>query len=145
MAKFKLKIERFISGYDWTIGEFRLINEANQPVFNGFTLEPAGSDETRSGLDKRIPQGLYNAKFEYSPRFTPKYSRKLPVLFNEFVSKDRRILIHIGNRGVDTLGCILLGDTWKPNFISNSTATTNKVFDILNDKDFEVEIINKGV
>ena len=143
---YQLKIERFISGYDWTIGEFRLIDKTSGfCVFNGFSLEPAGSDETRSGLDKRIPQGFYNAKFEYSPRFTPKYGRNLPVLFNEKVSKNRRILIHIGNRGADTEGCILLGDSWKPNFIANSTATTNKVFDILNNRDFEVEIVNKGV
>lgn len=142
---YKLEITRFIDGYDWTIGEFRLLNEANQPVFNGFTLEPAGADEIRSGLDRRIPQGIYNAKFEYSPRFTPKYKRNLPVIFNESVSKNRRILIHIGNYGRDTDGCILLGDSWKPNFIANSTATTNRVFDILDNADFEVEIINKGV
>ena len=144
---YKLKVERFLSGSDWTIGEFRLIDKnTGFPVYNGFTLEPAGADEVQSGKDKRIPQGLYNAKFEYSPKFSPRLGQKLfPVIFNEKVCNSRRILIHQGNKGVDTDGCILLGNQWAKGFVYNSIYTINAVFDILKNADFEVEIINKGV
>ena len=138
--KYKLQIERFISGKDWTIGEFRLIDTSNNfPIFNGFSLEPAGADEVRSGMDKRIPQGIYNAVFEYSNKF----KRFLPVLFNEKVSKTRRILIHVGNHGGNTEGCILLGNEWSNNFVYNSTATLATLFKYLKSEPFEVEIINR--
>lgn len=138
---YRLKIERFLSGGDWTIGEFRLIDkDSGLCHFNGFTLEPAGPDEVRSGLDRRIPQGVYNAVFEYSPKF----NRNLPVLFNENVAKSRRILIHTGNTGVDTAGCILIGNEWSANGkVFNSINTINTLFSKLKMKDFEVEIKNK--
>lgn len=143
MANFRLKIERFIEGNDYTIGKFELINLKNGfPVFCGFCLEPAGADEVRSGLDRRIPQGFYSAVFEYSPRF----NRNLPVLFNEKVSKSRRILIHAGNDGADTSGCILLGNEWvSTGKVYNSINTLNTLLSKLKMQDFEVEIINKGL
>lgn len=144
---YRLKIERFLSGKDYTIGEFRLINkDSGFCEYSGFTLEPAGGDEVRSGMDKRIPQGIYKAVFQYSPKFSPRLGEKLfPVLFNESVSQSRRILIHQGNKGVDTDGCILLGNSWSKGFVYNSIYTINAVFGILKNRDFEVEIVNKGV
>lgn len=73
--------------------------------FSCFTFEPVGDDEVRSGLDKRIPQGDYAISWFDSPRF----KRRLPLIFNEKVPAERRILIHSGNYANDTEGCILLG------------------------------------
>lgn len=141
--KFRLKIERFVSGSDFTIGKFELIDlKSGFPLFCGFSLEPAGSDEIRSGLDKRVPQGFYNATFEYSPRF----NRNLPVFFNEKVSKSRRILIHAGNDGGDTSGCIVVGNEWvSSGKVYNSVNTLNTLLGKLKMQDFEVEIINKNL
>ena len=141
----RLVIERFKEGRDYTIGIFTLYTDNGLPRYNGFSLEPAGTDEVRSGLDRRIPQGIYTAVFEYSPKFTPKYGVNLPVIFNEKVSKNRRILIHIGNKGDDTEGCILLGDSYAPGYVYDSKNTFNKFLQYLNQQDFQVEIINKGV
>lgn len=135
----RLLINRFKDGTDWTIGEFRLLDEKNLPIYNGFSLEPAGEDSTIPNQDKRIPVGIYNAIFEYSPKF----NMRLPVLFNEKVSKNRRILIHAGNKGVHTEGCILVGDTWDNNFVFNSKNTLGVLLDKLGQNAFQVEITYK--
>lgn len=137
--RYKLTITRFLQGYDWTIGEFRFIDTSlGLPVLNGFCLEPAGEDTTTPNQDKRIPQGRYEAVFEFSPRF----KRYLPVLFNEKVSKNRRILIHAGNTGTDTAGCILLGSEWKDGKVLNSKVTVEALFAKLRQEDFVIEIYN---
>lgn len=133
---FKLKIRRFKDGYDWTIGIFELYNDI-YPVYTGFTLEPAGQDTTIPNQDKRIPAGIYTAEFKPSPRFG-----LVPVLYNDLVPESRRILIHVGNEGKNTEGCILLGSEWKDGFIYNSKATITKVFEKLAYRKFLVEIIN---
>ena len=134
----KLVINRFIDGSDWTIGEFRLLDEKNMPIFLGFTLEPAGRDSVIPNMDKRVPAGIYSAKFTFSPKF----NTNLPVIFNEQVSQNRRILIHSGNTGINTEGCILVGNEWAKNFVYNSKATLNTLLTKLGMNDFEVEIIN---
>ena len=86
------------------------------------------------------PLVVLRAVFEHSPKF----NRNLPVLFNENVAKSRRILIHTGNTGVDTAGCILVGNEWSANGkVFNSINTINTLFSKLKMKDFEVEIRNR--
>nr|WP_236861277.1 DUF5675 family protein [Campylobacter sp. RM16192] len=100
----KLYIDRTRNIKDATVGTFEL-KDGSITLLKGVTLEPAGEDTVTPNKDKRIPEGEYNATFYRSPRF----QRRLPILYNEKVSKDRHILIHNGNFPDDTLGCILVG------------------------------------
>lgn len=135
----KLKIIRFKTIKNGTLGEFTLLDDKSKELMKGYTLEPAGPDTVEPNQDKRIPQGIYKAKMEYSPR----YKRDLPVLWNNLVSKDRRILIHSGNTDKDTLGCILVGSMYGLNSISNSRKTLEDLLYYVDDYEiFEVEIIN---
>ena len=133
-----LKINRFKSGCDWTIGEFSLIDHNGYPIFNGFTLEPAGADSVIPNMDLRIPQGEYSAIFDFSPSF----NMMLPLVFNENVSKSRRILIHAGNQGKNTAGCILVGNEWADNYVFKSKATLNTLLSKLDRNGFSISITN---
>jgi len=136
-----LRIVRFKEGSDWTIGRFGLLDDKGDVLVKGYSLEPAGPDTTMSGQDKRIPEGVYGLEMSYSP----KYGKKMPLVFNENVSKNRRILIHVGNYGRDTLGCILLGASYSDGAIWNSTITFNKVRDYMLRDDCYLEIKNDGL
>lgn len=95
--------------------------------FECFTFEPVGDDEIRRGLDRRIPEGIYNMRWHDSPRF----KRKLPHLYNEQVPKDRYILIHSGNLPEHTEGCILLGYTKDSRGVFNSRTAFNEFMEKL--------------
>ena len=58
-------------------------------------------------LGKMIPEGFYDVKLTYSPKF----KKELPLVTNYLVSKNRGIRIHNGNSVKDTNGCILIGNT----------------------------------
>lgn len=63
-----------------------------------FTLENAAT---------LIPAGEYNVEINLSPRF----KKKLPLVYNESVPASRGIRIHNGSNGYDSKGCILVGNT----------------------------------
>ncbi|KEA46564.1 hypothetical protein CR66_01635 [Campylobacter mucosalis] len=130
-----LKINRFKEIDDGTIGRFTLF-KGDEVLLNGFTLEPAGSDEIRPNLDKRIPQGVYNVIWHKSPRF----KQVLPLLYNDKVSRERYILIHVGNHPKDTQGCILLGGNYDDKGVFNSKATLSRFLELTNGLNFKVEI-----
>jgi hypothetical protein len=68
--------------------------------FNGglvcFTLE---------NRSKAVPAGLYAVEVSQSPKF----KRKLPLIWNANVPADRGIRIHVGNTVKDSSGCVLVG------------------------------------
>ena len=100
-----------------------------------------GDDETRSGLDRRIPEGIYNMRWHDSPRF----KRRLPHLYNEQVPKDRYILIHSGNLPEHTEGCILLGFTKTERGVFDSRPALKEFLSIIADRDLsdlKLRIIN---
>lgn len=129
-----LHIVRFKEGKDFTLGKFELKDSSVR--LRGYTLEPSGADEIRPNLDKRIPKGEYKASFEYSPR----YKTLLPVIYNEVVSKSRRILIHAGNTGDDTSGCILLGKEARESSVVRSKECLGEFLKIVGFKDFKIRI-----
>ena len=136
----KMIIKRVKEIKDATIGVFSIFDELGNELLTGYTLEPAGPDTTVPNLDKRIPQGRYNAVWSYSPKF----KRRLPLLSNELVSKDRRILIHSGNYGKDTSGCIIIGSDLGKNGIFNSIKKFKEFLEVVKFDDFIVEIDNAG-
>lgn len=138
----KLVITRIKNGTDndSTLGEFKLLDNG-KVVQKGYTLEPAGPDTVEANLDRRIPQGLYKVEWYNSP----KYKGVMANLYNDAVPLSRRILIHVGNYGTDTLGCILLGDgtdgkrmvTASKNAMSKFNAITKQSLPL------QVQIVNR--
>ncbi|MEM5807420.1 MAG: DUF5675 family protein [Candidatus Aenigmatarchaeota archaeon] len=75
-----------------------------------------------------IPQGYYQIKITYSPKF----KKNMPELIN--VPDRIGIRIHTGNTANDTDGCILVGQynkTYGANYIANSKVTFEKLFNEL--------------
>ena len=134
-----------------TIGEFYV---SDNPSIHGFIAEPYGPGSIQSGMDKRIPVGEYNLRWYISSSYGKnKYKKKniilkngLPNVYNEKVSAQRGILIHIGNFGKDTVGCLLPGNGLMRRTIngkdvivgvSDSTGAFVKLIDYLETKGIE--------
>jgi hypothetical protein len=66
-----------------------------------------GTYHTVERLSKMIPEGAYWIMNSYSPKF----NRRLPLVYGGSIHKNRGIRIHAGNSVVDTNGCILIGNT----------------------------------
>lgn len=135
----RLKINRFKEINDTTLGKFELYDDQKNMVLKGYTLEPAGDDCVERGLDRRIPKGIYKT----TPHNSPRFKEELPLLYNNLVPPDRYILIHCGNYGDDTEGCILVGSNWDNNGVYNSRATLKKLLELTKGKKLEVSISNK--
>jgi len=89
---------------DATISEFKTVG--GEKNVKGFMLEPEGPSTKESGKDKRIPEGVYNLDNYSSAKYPDNF-----ILYNEDVSKDRKILYHSGNNGGNTEGCNMPGTT----------------------------------
>ena len=84
-----------------------------------------------------IPRGKYKVIIDWSNRF----KRELPRLLD--VPGFTGVRIHAGNEPDDTEGCILVGSSYKEDWVSNSRATFNKLFELIEsslDHGDEVEI-----
>lgn len=133
----KLIITRFRDIHDGTLGRFTLM-DGKKELLKGFSLEPAGKDEVRRGLDRRVPVGVYDVAWHNSPKF----KRLLPLLHNENVPKNRYILIHHGNFPKDTEGCILLGGSFDNKGVYNSKDMLDKFLGLTINQKLTVEIKN---
>ena len=71
--------------YNWNLGVY-------------YTIEKLG---------KMISPGVYWMQLTYSPKF----KKKLPLIWSDTVHKNRGIRVHSGNTVKDTDGCILIGNT----------------------------------
>lgn len=84
-----------------------------------------------------IPRGTYEITLDVvSPKFKDRTwakfcGGKLPRLID--VKGYEGVLIHVGNRAEDTLGCILVGQNATNGFINNSTNTFKKLYKLLQD------------
>ena len=121
-----------------TLGRF-ILRDGKREVLNGYTCEPAGPDTTESGKDRRIPQGMYQIAWHDSPKFRV----RLPLLWNELVPKSRRILIHAGNTGRNTEGCVLLGTSLGARGVKDSRAALSALLAAVKEQEFAVQITNQ--
>lgn len=133
-----LEIVRFKEIDDMTLGRF-VLSDGKRVVLIGYTCEPAGPDTTESGTDRRIPQGQYQTAWHESPKFRA----RLPLLYNEQVPKSRCILIHSGNTGRSTEGCVLLGSSLGARGVKDSRAALSALLAAVKGQEFTVQIINQ--
>lgn len=82
-----------------------------------------------------IPTGTYQITLDIvSPKFKDRswakpYKGKLPRLLS--VPGYEGVLIHVGNKAEDTLGCVLVGENKVKGQVVNSTATFHKIMKLL--------------
>ena len=133
-----LEIVRFKEIDDMTLGRF-VLSDDKKVVLIGYTCEPAGPDITESGKDRRIPQGRYQIAWHDSPKFRV----RLPLLYNEQVPKSRCILIHSGNTGHNTEGCVLLGNSLGARGVKDSRAALSALLAAVKGQEFAVQIKNE--
>lgn len=119
----ELKLNRIFLGSSATIGEL-LVNDKHFCD----TLEDRVRPEGEKVYGKTaIPEGTYEVKLTYSPRF----KKILPEILN--VPNFSGIRIHSLNKAEESEGCIGVGE-WNgkdTNWISNSRKAFNKLFAIL--------------
>lgn len=137
----KLLLRRIFKGPQYTIGKLYV-----NGVYECDTLEDTdrGLYETQSLLEIQnkkvygetaIPTGVYKLNMNtVSPKFKDRswaipYKGILPRLEN--VKGFEGVLIHVGNKPQDTLGCILVGENKVKGQVINSTASFNKLMKLL--------------
>lgn len=124
----QIKIFRFRYDINFTLGKLFLFDK-EKLIYECFTLEPKGPQTTKSNQNQLIPKGKYDLQIVFSTKF----QKFLPLIFNDEVSKNRRILIHSGNSFNDTKGCILVGEklSSKQNQILNSKIAIDKILNFI--------------
>lgn len=119
----ELKLNRIFLGSSATIGELYIDKK-----YIADTLEDRARPEGEKVYGKTaIPEGTYEVKLTYSPRF----KKILPEILN--VPNFSGIRIHSLNKAEESEGCIGVGE-WNgkdTNWISNSRKAFNKLFAIL--------------
>lgn len=137
----KLTLKRTFKGPQYTIGKLYV-----NGVYECDTLEDTdrGLNETQSLLEIQskkvygqtaIPYGTYKIDMNtVSPKFKDRSwakfcGGKLPRLID--VKGYEGVLIHVGNKAEDTLGCILVGENKVKGQVINSTATFQELYSVM--------------
>ena len=137
----KLELKRIFRGPKYTIGKLYV---DNQYVCDTLEDTDRGLKQTNSlsSIQKKkvygqtaIPTGTYGITLNViSPKFKDRSwakfcNGKLPRLLN--VPGYDGVLIHVGNKPEDTLGCILVGYNKIKGQLINSTEAFKKLYSIL--------------
>lgn len=140
-----LTLKRVAKESKYTIG--KLYNQSNllmdtlEDTDRGLTQ----TDSLKTISDKKIygetaiPKGKYKIDMNtVSPKFKDRvwvkpYDGKLPRLIN--VPGYEGILIHVGNKPEDTLGCILVGKNTSKGLLTESTVSFNILMKLLLEAD----------
>jgi len=137
----ELLLKRIYLGPKYTIGKLYI----NGKYFCD-TLEDVVRDLNKDGdlLDKgeqkiygetAIPYG----KYKVSVRFSPKFGRKLPRLFD--VPHFEGILIHNGVTEANTEGCILVGENKVVGKLINSSKYMNEITKLIEEAELNKETV----
>ena len=137
----KLLLDRIYKGPNYTIGKLYIngIYECDtlEDVDRGLTSQML-LDEIKAKKiygNTAIPTGTYIVNMNtVSPKFKDRiwakpYNGILPRL--EKVLGYEGVLIHVGNKAEDTLGCILVGENKVKGQVINSTATFYELMTVL--------------
>lgn len=145
----KLKLQRTFKGVSYTIGKLYLndkyfcdtLEDTDRGLRSTMSVEEIEKIKVYS--QTAIPTGTYKIDMNtVSPKFKDRawakpYEGKLPRLIN--VKGYSGVLIHVGNKPEDTLGCILVGENKVKGQVINSTATFNRLMAELS-KDSNIEL-----
>lgn len=86
---------------------------------------------TLENADKLIPLGRHTLEVSRSPKF----KRKLPLIYSDAIPSRRGIRIHAGNRPEESAGCVLVGakltGTTTAPTLTNSRETELRVTDLV--------------
>lgn len=139
----ELKLIRKTKTTTYTIGELYINNnlfcstleDTDRGLLDSMPLDEIKSKKVYGKT--AIPKGTYSITLDVvSPKFKDRSwakfcEGKLPRLIN--VKGYEGVLIHVGNRAEDTLGCILVGQNATSGFVNNSTDTFKKLYSLLQD------------
>ena len=137
-----MTVTRFAETINSTLSKYVII--AQKGNCSGYILERGGPETASKGLKRRIPVGIYDMDYTYSPRF----GKKLYLISNSVVGKDRGIRLHTGNYYYDSTGCLLPGSSFKLNSSSNAYEVSssgkelNKMMHLLEMKKSRLVIID---
>lgn len=139
----ELKLIRKIKTDTYTIGELYINNnlfcstleDTDRGLLDSMLLDEIKSKKVYG--QTAIPKGTYDITLDVvSPKFKDRTwakfcEGKLPRLID--VKGYEGVLIHVGNKAEDTLGCILVGQNATGGFVNNSTDTFKKLYQLLLD------------
>ena len=120
----KLTLIRKYKKEDYTIGHLYIDGKLFCDVLEDRVRELNTLEDKVYGKTA-IPEGVYQVKLTYSPRF----KKILPEILNvQFFSGIR---IHAGNTADDSEGCLLVGENKVKGKVINSKKTLEKLMKIL--------------
>lgn len=101
-SEFKILIERFKVTEDYTYGRCTVFNDNQIPIFSSLSLERGWLNNEKN--ISSIPTGVFECKFEYSPKF----NTNLWEIYG--VEGRTECKFHVANFVSDLNGCIALGN-----------------------------------
>lgn len=137
----KLLLRRIFKGPRYTIGKLFIngvyecdtLEDQDRGLTSQMSLEEIKAKKVYGVT--AIPTGIYSINMTtVSPKFKDRawakpYKGILPRLEN--VKGYEGVLIHVGNKAEDTLGCILVGENKVKGQVINSTATFYELMTVL--------------
>lgn len=137
----KLLLKRIAKKSTYTIGKLFVdgvyfadtIEDTDRNLDQSMSLKEIKSKKVYG--ETAIPKGTYEITMDVvSPKFKDRswakpWKGKIPRLLN--VPGFDGILIHVGNRAQDSLGCVLVGQNKVVGQVINSTSTFNKLMEML--------------
>ena len=134
----KITVKRTFKGPNYTIGQLYINNvyecdtleDPDRGLTDSMTVQEITSKKVYGNT--AIPTGTYDIDMNtISPKFKDRSwakfcGGKLPRLVN--VKGYSGVLIHVGNKPADTLGCILVGDNKVKGQVINSTSAFQQLY-----------------
>lgn len=137
----KLLLRRIFKGHSYTIGKLFIngvyecdtLEDQDRGLTSQMSLEEIKAKKVYG--QTAIPYGTYKIDMNtVSPKFKDRSwakfcGGKLPRLID--VKGYEGVLIHVGNKAEDTLGCILVGENKVKGQVINSTATFQELYSVM--------------
>ena len=131
-----LLLERIAKKPDYTIGKLYIDGtyfcDTLEDTDRGLTTGMSSAEIAKRKVYAKtaIPTGRYKITLEYSLKFSPRHKgRNMPLLHN--VMGFSGILIHEGNTVEDTSGCLLVGKNTVKGGLTESKATFERLWPLL--------------
>ena len=137
----ELVLKRTFKGPNYTIGQLYVngvyecdtLEDTDRGLTSSMTVQEIASKKLYG--ETAIPTGTYKIDMNtVSPKFKDRSwakfcGGKLPRLLE--VKGYSGVLIHVGNKPADTLGCILVGDNKIKGQVINSTSTFQQLYHLM--------------